>query len=38
MLQVNVAVKKLKPHVLSNTSDLREFLAEANILRRLKHR
>jgi hypothetical protein len=37
-LQVQVAVKKLKPHVLSNAVDLREFLSEANTLRRLKHR
>ncbi|DBB17055.1 TPA: hypothetical protein ACH3X3_014146 [Trebouxia sp. C0006] len=35
---VQVAVKKLKPHVLSNAVDLREFLSEANTLRRLKHR
>ncbi|KAL0021605.1 hypothetical protein WJX79_004187 [Trebouxia sp. C0005] len=35
---VQVAVKKLKPHVLSNAMDLREFLSEANTLRRLKHR
>jgi len=38
ILQVQVAVKKLKPHVLSNAVDLREFLSEANTLRRLKHR
>lgn len=36
--QVPVAVKKLKAHVLNNTADLREFLSEANTLRRLKHR
>ena len=38
ILQVQVALKKLKPHVLSNAVDLREFLSEANTLRRLKHR
>ena len=37
-LQVPVAVKKLKPEVLTNARDLREFLAEANALRQLKHR
>ena len=36
--QVPVAVKKLKPHVINNAIDLREFLSEANTLRRLKHR
>lgn len=35
---VPVAVKKLKSHVLSNAVDLREFLSEANTLRRLKHK
>ena len=38
LLQVPVAVKKLKPEVLTNARDLREFLAEANTLRQLKHR
>lgn len=38
VMQVQVAVKKLKAHVLNNTADLREFLSEANTLRRLKHR
>lgn len=37
-VQVPVAVKKLKAHVISNAIDLREFLSEANTLRRLKHR
>lgn len=37
-MQLPVAVKKLKAHVISNAIDLREFLFEANTLWRLKHR
>ena len=33
-----VAVKQLRPEVLSSPDDLREFLTEANLLRKLKHR
>ncbi|GLI67684.1 hypothetical protein VaNZ11_011946 [Volvox africanus] len=32
-----VAVKTLKPHVLSDFEDLRRFLLEANLLRKLHH-
>jgi hypothetical protein len=32
-----VAVKQLKPEVLASTSDLKDFLLEVNIMRKLKH-
>ncbi len=32
-----VAVKKLKPEVLSGPDDLKEFLTEANLLRKMRH-
>ncbi|GIM07473.1 hypothetical protein Vretimale_11598, partial [Volvox reticuliferus] len=34
---LSVAVKTLKPHVLSDFEDLRRFLLEANLLRKLHH-
>ncbi|GIL66127.1 hypothetical protein Vafri_19725 [Volvox africanus] len=34
---LSVAVKTLKPHVLSDLEDLRRFLLEANLLRKLHH-
>jgi hypothetical protein len=33
-----VAVKRLRPDVLKSAADLREFLTEANLLRKLQHR
>jgi serine/threonine protein kinase len=33
-----VAVKRLRPDVLKSPADLREFLTEANLLRKLAHR
>jgi hypothetical protein len=33
-----VAVKRLRPDVLQGPDDLREFLTEANLLRKLQHR
>lgn len=33
-----VAVKRLRPDVLKGPDDLREFLTEANLLRKLQHR
>lgn len=33
-----VAVKRLRPDVLKSPDDLREFLTEANLLRKLQHR
>ncbi|WIA29400.1 hypothetical protein OEZ86_011904 [Tetradesmus obliquus] len=33
-----VAVKRLRPDVLASPADLREFLTEANLLRKLAHR
>eukprot|EP00775_Hariotina_reticulata_P010407 gene10407-10565_t len=33
-----VAVKRLRPDVLKGPDDLKEFLTEANLLRKLKHR
>lgn len=32
-----VAVKKLKPKVLDSPSDLKDFLLEVNVMRKLKH-
>ncbi len=32
-----VAVKRLKPEVLKGPNDLKEFLLEANLLRKLRH-
>jgi hypothetical protein len=32
-----VAVKQLLPDVLASPDDLREFLMEANLLRKMKH-
>jgi hypothetical protein len=34
----DVAVKQLRPEVLASAEDLREFLLEANLLRKLRHR
>ena len=34
----SVAVKRLRPDVLKSPDDLREFLTEANLLRKLQHR
>lgn len=31
-----VAVKKLRPEVLKGSSDLKDFLMEANLMRKLK--
>eukprot|EP00195_Chlamydomonas_chlamydogama_P013792 CAMPEP_0202899216 /NCGR_PEP_ID=MMETSP1392-20130828/7510_1 /ASSEMBLY_ACC=CAM_ASM_000868 /TAXON_ID=225041 /ORGANISM="Chlamydomonas chlamydogama, Strain SAG 11-48b" /LENGTH=475 /DNA_ID=CAMNT_0049585339 /DNA_START=83 /DNA_END=1507 /DNA_ORIENTATION=+ len=36
-LRMLVAVKRLKPEVLQGSDDLKEFLTEANLLRKLKH-
>ena len=33
----SVAVKQLLPDVLASPDDLREFLMEANLLRKMKH-
>lgn len=33
-----VAVKRLRPDVLKDPADLKEFLTEANLLRKLAHR
>lgn len=35
--QEQVAVKQLRPEVLSDPQDLREFLTEANLLRKMRH-
>lgn len=34
----SVAVKRLRPDVLKGPADLKEFLTEANLLRKLAHR
>lgn len=36
-LVLTVAVKRLKPEVLSSPSDLKDFLMEVNIMRKLRH-
>lgn len=36
-LKVMVAVKQLLPEVLKGADDLRDFLAEANLLRKMRH-
>jgi hypothetical protein len=33
-----VAVKQLRPDVLKGPDELKEFLTEANLLRKLRHR
>jgi hypothetical protein len=33
-----VAVKKLKPEVLKGARDLKDFLMEANLMRKLKNK
>jgi len=34
---MSVAVKQLKPEVLTEPGDLKGFLLEANVMRKLKH-
>lgn len=37
-LRQEVAVKRLKPEVLKGTADLKDFLLEGNLMRKLQHK
>ncbi len=36
-IRIQVAVKRLKPEVLKGSEDLKEFLMEGNLMRKLRH-